>query len=74
MNLLRRHLDPLAWGKALKKLLKLHGVKREKGGDRRSTTANVVDTVKSVAAVVGVPQSHYRWPTDTSAKRPRQER
>ena len=54
MNLLRRHLDPLSWGKAFKKLLELKGVKRGRGGDRKSTATTAVDTVESVAAEVGV--------------------
>ena len=54
MNLLRRHLEPLAWGIAYKKLLALRGTKRGKGGDRRSTDKLSVDTAKEIALELGV--------------------
>ena len=58
MNLLRRHLDPLAWGIAFKKLLTVRGVRRGKGGNNRTpTTSDVVGaTVKSSAKEFGVNQ------------------
>lgn len=53
MNLLRRHLDPLRWGIAFKKLLKLKGVRRGKGRQKKRDKTSLIDA-KAIAAEVGV--------------------
>ena len=54
LNLLRRHLEPWRWGRAFKQLLEVRGVKRGKGGDRKSTATVAVDTVAETAGELGV--------------------
>jgi len=50
----RRHLEPWEWGQAFKRLLEAKGVKRGRGGDRRSKETVSVDTAKQLAADLGV--------------------
>jgi hypothetical protein len=45
---------------AFKKLLALRGVKRGKGGDRKSTATVAVDSVAQVAAELGVSERTAR--------------
>ncbi len=49
-----RQLEPYEWGRAFAMLLELRGVKRGKGGDRRSTSKVAVDTIAGVAGPVSV--------------------
>ena len=53
INLLRRHLEPLGWGIAFKKLLALKGVRRGKGRQKKTATVAVF-TNKSVAGVASL--------------------
>lgn len=55
--LARRHLEPWEWGWGFERLLESRGVKRGRGGDRRSTAKVAVDTVGGVAKEAGVPLS-----------------
>ena len=59
-NLARWHLEPWQWGQAFKQLLEEEGVRRGKGGDRRSTETVSVDTVKGLAADLGVDERTAR--------------
>ncbi len=53
MNLLRRHLEPLRWGIAFDKLLRVRGVKRGHGENQGEHCA----TVEQCAGEVGVTRS-----------------
>ena len=54
--------EPHEWGRAFKLLLAERGVRRGKGGDRKSNAAVALDTIESVAGELGVP-------IDTAKKR-----
>jgi N6-adenosine-specific RNA methylase IME4/ParB-like chromosome segregation protein Spo0J len=60
LNLARRHMDPVRWGRAFKRLLEERGVTPGRGGDRRSTATVAVDTVADIAAELGVPERTAR--------------
>lgn len=60
LNLARRHLQPHEWGKAFKLLLEAKGVKRGKGGDRKSTATVAVDTVQQLSKETGVSERTAR--------------
>lgn len=60
MNLCRRHVSPLEWGQAFAKYLEAKGVKRGKGGDRKSKATVAVDSVKALADELGVPERTAR--------------
>ena len=57
MNLARRHLDPIAWGRAFARLLEVRGVHAGQGARNDRTSA----TVAEVAAEVGVPERTARY-------------
>jgi hypothetical protein len=66
MNMARRHLDPIEWGQAFKRLLEERGVQRGKGKVNQHTVASA--TVAEVAAELGVSQNErqnvaYQKPT-----------
>ncbi len=58
VNLCRRHLDAVAWGQLFAKLLAVKGVKRGRGGDRKSAKSkDQSDTlIRDVAEELGVPE------------------
>lgn len=53
LNLLRRNLDPVTWGRMFKKLAEARGVRLGRGGDRKSTAKSAVDA-KALAKEMGV--------------------
>lgn len=59
LNLLRRHLGPTTWAQAFERLLKVRGVERERGGDRRSaeSKSNNRTLIAGVAQELGVSRS-----------------
>lgn len=54
LNILRRHLDPLAWADQFEAFAAERGVVLGKGGDRRSTDTLSVDTADALAEELGV--------------------
>lgn len=54
VNLLRRHLGPVGWAKAFEQLAEHRGIRLGRGGDRRSTASNAVDTADALAMELGV--------------------
>lgn len=54
LNLARRQLGPVSWGRAFQNLLEARSVKTGVGGDRRSEEAKSSDTVSDVAREAGV--------------------
>ena len=58
MNMARRHLDPIEWGQAFKRLLEERGVQRGKGKVNQHTVASA--TVAEAAAELGVPERTAR--------------
>jgi 16S rRNA G966 N2-methylase RsmD len=58
LNLARRHLDPVRWGRAFKQLLQERGVQTGQGS--RNDTATSA-TVAEVAAELGVPERTARY-------------
>ena len=62
VNMARRHMEPWQWGIAFKRLLDERGVKRGRGGDRKSSATSALDTANAIAAELGVP-------LDTAKKR-----
>jgi hypothetical protein len=56
LNLARRQMGPVTWGKWFSELLDRKGVKRGRGGDRKSTAILAVDPISEAAAKQGVPE------------------
>jgi len=56
LNLLRRHLGPIAWADAFRRLAEVRGIRLGRGGDRRSQKGRSNDKVSldRLAAEVGV--------------------
>lgn len=61
LNLLRRHMGPIAWAAAFRLLAEERGVPLGRGGDRRSTATVAVDSAAGLAKELGVAPRTARY-------------
>jgi ParB-like chromosome segregation protein Spo0J len=54
INLLRRHLGPVAWAEVFERLAEARGIRLGRGGDRKSTATDAVDSADALAIELGV--------------------